>query len=134
VRRLLLAPMVAFAVTASAYSTVGEQIDRLQGGVDDLRGQATEIADRAQFCFAITRAVTSAEGGSSLDEASDAAEEVLTQAPDELRADAELVTTTLRDAADAGDPGALQDPEFQEAAQRLRDDTRELCDPTGDGD
>lgn len=123
--------MVALALAASACSAVDDQLDQLQGQVDDVVVQAEGIADRAQFCFAITRALTSLEGGSSADEASDAAEEVLTQIPDALREDAEVVATVLEEAAASGDTSTLDEPEFRDAADRLRDGTRDLCTSTG---
>jgi hypothetical protein len=101
-------------------------------GVDDqlaeLRGQAGDAGDRVQFCFAVTRALTAAEGGSSPAEARAAAEEVLTKVPDDLRADAELVAQRLREAEETGDRSVL-DEEFEAAARDLRDDTQDLCNP-----
>jgi hypothetical protein len=116
--------LVLLAPIASGCTVVGDQIERAQDG-------ASEVAERARFCFAVTRTLTSLDGGASLAEASDAAEEVLAQAPEELRADATIVADRLREAADSEDPSGLSDPEFREAAERLRDGTRELCDPTG---
>lgn len=126
-RLRVLVPVVALALAAGACSAVDDQLDQLQGRVDEVTEQAQTIADRAQFCFAITRTLTSLDGGSSLDEAHDAAEEVLTQIPDALRADAELVADALEEAATSGDPSRLDDEEFRAAAERLRDGTRELC-------
>lgn len=116
-RRLLL----ALVVLATACSGVGDQ-------VSDLRGRAGDAADRVQFCFAVTRALTAVDGGSTPAEAQAAAEEVLTQVPDELRPDAELVADRLRHAAETGDRSVL-DADFEAAAADLRDDTRAMCDP-----
>ncbi|WP_052664550.1 hypothetical protein [Nitriliruptor alkaliphilus] len=113
--------VVALAVLASACSGVNDQIS-------ELRGQADDTTDRVQFCLAVTRAVTAVDGGSSPAEAQAAAEEVLTQVPDEMRADAELVAQRLREAAEAGDRSAL-DEEFRTAAANLRDGTKAMCDP-----
>jgi hypothetical protein len=96
--------------------------------VDDLRAGADELTDQARFCLSVARTVSAIETGSP-ETAADAAEEVLAQAPDELREDARFVADRLREARD-GDREALQDPEVREAAERLRDRTRELCDPT----
>jgi hypothetical protein len=96
--------------------------------VDDLRADADELTDRARFCLSVARTASAIEAGSP-ETAADAAEEVLAQAPDELREDARFVADRLREARD-GDREALQDPEVREAAERLRDRTRELCDPT----
>jgi hypothetical protein len=96
--------------------------------VDDLRTGADELSDRARFCLSVARTASAIEAGSP-ETAADAAEEVLAQAPDELREDAGFVAERLRAARD-GDRDALEDPEVREAAERLRDRTRELCDPT----
>jgi hypothetical protein len=95
--------------------------------VDDLRADADELTDRARFCLSVARTASAIEAGSP-ETAADAAEEVLAQAPDELREDARFVADRLREARD-GDREALEDPEVREAAERLRDRTRELCDP-----
>jgi hypothetical protein len=113
--------LVALAVLASACSGVNDQ-------VSELRSRAGDASDRVQFCFAVTRALTSVDGGSSPAEAQAAAEEVLAQVPEELRADAELVAERLRQAAESGDRAALDD-EFRAAAENLRDQTQEMCDP-----
>lgn len=115
--------VVVLAVLASACSGVNDQIS-------ELRGRADDAADRVQFCLAVTRAVTAVDGGSSPAEAQAAAEEVLTQVPDEMRPDAELVAQRLREAAESGDRSAL-DEEFRTAAANLRDDARAMCDPRG---
>jgi hypothetical protein len=114
--------LVALAVLASACSGVSDRLDEVQG-------QADQLADRTQFCFAVTRALTSVDGGSSPSQARAAAEEVLAQVPDELRDDAQLVADRLRQASEENDTSVLDD-DFRAAAARLRDDTRELCDPT----
>ena len=114
--------LVALAVLASACSSVGDAL----GGVQT---RAEEVSDGAQFCFAVTRALTSVDGGSTPSQARGAAEEVLAQGPDDLRDDAQLVADRLRAAAESGDESVLDD-EFRAAAARLRDGTRELCDPT----
>lgn len=122
-RRTSLVSLLLLAAIASGCTTVGDQIERAQDG-------AAEVSERARFCFAVTRALTALDGGASLSEASDAAEEVLARVPDELRDDATVVAERLREAADSQDPSGLSDPEFREAAERLRDGTREQCDPT----
>ncbi len=129
-RRARLVPLVVLAFTVSACATADDQVDQLQDRLDDAVEGVGDIGDRAHFCFAITRALTGLDGGSSPEEARDAAEEVLTQVPDELRDDAELVADALRTAEETGDDAVLREPRFQEAAQRLRDDTRALCDPS----
>jgi hypothetical protein len=118
--------VVVIAVLATACSGVD---DDLSGRFDELRSSASDVADRSQFCFAVTRALTSVDGGSTPEQARAAAEEVLAQAPDEIRDDANLVADRLEQAAREDDTSVL-DEEFRAAAERLRDDTRALCDPT----
>ncbi|MEX1162145.1 MAG: hypothetical protein WEB03_01060 [Nitriliruptor sp.] len=113
--------VVVLALLASACTSVGNQLEGLQT-------RAVDTADRVQFCLAVTRALTSVDGGTAPSEAQAAAEEVLAQVPDELRADAELVADRLRETADTGDRSAL-DEEFRTAAASLRAGTQELCDP-----
>jgi hypothetical protein len=96
--------------------------------VDDLRAGADDLTERGRFCLSVARTASAIEGGSP-ETAADAAQEVLAQAPDELREDARLVADRLQ-AAREGDRDALRDPEIRDAAERLRDRTRELCDPT----
>lgn len=127
-QRPLVPTFLALALTVSACQAVDE-IPGLSERADEVSGSVEEVADQAQFCFAITRALTGVDGGTTPEQALEAAEEVLAQAPEELRDDAELVAETLGEAADADDPQRLEDEEFQAAAQRLRDGTRELCDP-----
>jgi hypothetical protein len=119
--RLLLLSSALLALVAVGCSDVGDRVDDLRGGADDL-------TERAQFCLSIARTATAIEAGSP-ETAAAAAEEVLAQAPDELRDDARFVADRLREARD-GDDDALRDPEVRAAAERLRDQTRELCDPT----
>jgi hypothetical protein len=98
------------------------------GRVDDLRAGADDVAERGRFCLSVARTATAMESGAT-GTAVAAAEEALAQAPDELRDDARFVADRLRAARD-GDEAALRDPELQATAERLRDRTRELCDPT----
>lgn len=120
--RTLVSMLLVAGLFAGGCSTVGE-------AVDDVRGRVDATADTARFCLAITRALTSLDGGTSPQQASDAAEEVLAQVPEELQDDARIVAEGLRHARD-GEAGALDDPAFRDAARRLRDRTRERCDPT----
>jgi hypothetical protein len=115
---LLLALLVLLAAGCSDVS------DR----VDDLRSGADDLSERAQFCLSVARTATAVEAGSP-ETAATAAEEALAQAPEELRDDARFIAERLRAARD-GDHDALDDPEVREAAERLHDQTRELCDPT----
>jgi hypothetical protein len=96
--------------------------------VDDLRAEAEGVTDRGRFCLSVARTATAIESRAT-HTAVAAAEEALAQAPDELRDDARFVADRLRAARD-GDDEALRDPELHETAERLRERTRELCDPT----
>jgi DNA-binding ferritin-like protein len=122
--------VAALVLSTSACATLGQQVDQVQERLDGAAEDVGDIGDRARFCFAITRALTGLDGGSSPEEARDAAEEVLAQVPDELRDDAELVADALRTAEETGDDGVLREARFREAAERLRADTRALCDPS----
>lgn len=121
--------LIVLVVLASACTGVSDELSGLQDRVSQVGDQAREVRDRAQFCLAVTRALASVDGGSSPSEAQTAAEEVLAQVPDELRADAQLVAERLRQAAEDGDRSVLDD-EFRAAGDRLYADTRALCDPT----
>jgi hypothetical protein len=109
------------AVTAVGCSDVRDRVDDLRSGADDL-------SEQAQFCLSVARTASAIDAGSP-ETAAAAADEALAQAPDELRDDARLVAERLRAARD-GDTGALREPEVREAAERLRDRTREMCDPS----
>lgn len=126
-RRLPLR-LAAAALLATACGGV-DDLTALRDQAGEVRGTISEVRDRAGFCFAVTRSLTAADGGTSPTQAYEAAEEVLAQAPDELRDDARTVTDALEQAAEQGDDSVLRSDEFRDAASRLRDRTRELCDP-----
>jgi hypothetical protein len=96
--------------------------------VDEVRSDGQELAETARFCLAIARAASAYEAGDPAT-AADAAEELLVQAPPELREDARGVVEALRRAQD-GEPEVLDDPELRAQLERLRTSTRERCDPT----
>jgi hypothetical protein len=116
---LLLAPLL-IAGSIGCTSTLER--------VDDLRTSTTEMSETARFCLTLARAVAAYETGSPRT-AADAVEELLVQAPPEVRDDAREVVEALRRAQD-GDRDALADAEVQAAIDRLRATTEELCDPT----
>lgn len=101
----------------------------VQDALGSARDRIDDTSDTARFCLAVTRAMTSLDGGTSTDQASQAAEEVLTQVPDALHEDARTVAEALRRARD-GDLSALDEAGFRDAATRLRDGARDRCDPT----
>ncbi|MFA9444069.1 hypothetical protein [Egicoccus sp. AB-alg6-2] len=100
----------------------------LQERVDDVRTGAQDLTDRARFCLSVARAASALESD-NFTTAADAAQEALAQAPEELRGDARKVADAAQAVRD-GDHSALQDPAVVAAAERLRDDTRAMCDPT----
>jgi hypothetical protein len=117
------APFFALPVAVIAILVAG--CAGLDTRVDDLRGDAEELSERARLCLSIARAVSAVESGSP-DTAEDAAEEVSAQAPDDLAATASEVVEHLRAAAEEGD-ASLRDPDLRAAVDRLREQTRELC-------
>lgn len=124
------APLRLAAVTLLVTACAGvDDLTSLRDQAGEAREAIGDIRDRASFCFAVTRSLTGAEGGTSPAQAYEAAEEVLAQVPDDLRDDARTVTAALEQAAEQGDDSALRSEEFRAAADRLRDRTRELCDP-----
>jgi glycerol dehydrogenase-like iron-containing ADH family enzyme len=113
---LLLVPLTILAAGC------GDVLDR----VDELRGGAEQVTDRARFCLAVTRAVAAVEANAP-DTAAEAAEEALATAPEDIDDAARALVDAVR-AAD-GDP--FRDDDVTRAAERLEDRTRELCDPLG---
>ncbi len=117
----------SLALTVAIVATLAGGCAGLDAGVEDLRGGAEDLSERARLCLSIARAVSAVESGSP-DTAEDAAAEVLAQAPDDLAATAGEVVDHLRAAAEAGDV-SLREVALHDAADRLREETRELCDP-----
>lgn len=98
--------------------------------VDALPAQAGSVVDQAQFCYSVARVLSGVEAGAVTPPVIDAAEEVLTQAPDDLRPQARAIVDALHDALDAGT--ALERSEtFDGALQDLQDGTRTMCEPQG---
>ncbi len=100
----------------------------VQDRIDQVRDSASELTDQARFCLTIARTVSAIESGSP-QTAAEAAEEAFAQAPEEVRADAEAVLDAIR-STDGGAAEALEDPDVRAAAERLRDRTADLCDPS----
>jgi hypothetical protein len=124
-----VSPRVAvLLVTALLALGLGACTD-VRDRVDAVAGDAAELTERARFCLNVTRALTAIDADDPATAAA-AAEELLAQAPDEVRGDARTVVEALR-AARHGDRDRLDDPEVQAAAERLRGTARDLCDPTG---
>lgn len=92
----------------------------VQDRVDEVRSQASDLGERARFCLAVARAVTSLESGNEQG-AADAAEEALAMAPAELEEDARAIAEALREGR------APADPQLTDAARRLARRTGQTC-------
>jgi hypothetical protein len=94
----------------------------------ELPQQAGSVADQARFCYSVTRTLQGVEAGNASHDVLDAAEEVLAQAPDDLRDHARTVSRALHDAADG--LGDLSDANGLDAAvERLREGVQTMCEP-----
>jgi predicted small secreted protein len=117
-----LAPLlIAASLVLSGCSTVRDE-------APDLPQQAGSVADQAQFCFAVTRALQGVAGGSVGKDVVDAAEEVLAQAPDDLRDHARTVAEAVRDSLEEGTV-RLRDEAVTDASEQLREGVRTMCEP-----
>lgn len=119
--RPLLLVLALLLVGSSACASTMER-------VDEARSSSQQLTETARFCLTLARAVAAHEAGSP-GTAADAAEELLVQAPPEVRDDARIVAEALRRAQD-GDTDALNDPALHDTLERLQETARELCDPT----
>jgi hypothetical protein len=111
---------VVLLVTTAACADVADRLD-------EVRSDSDEVTQTARFCLSLARAAAAIETGSP-DTAADAAEEVLVHAPEDVREDARIVVEGIRRAEERGER-AWEDPEVREAIERLRERTRDLCDP-----
>jgi hypothetical protein len=116
----LLALVVSLALAAGCSDVRDTSVELPQ--------QAGSVADQARFCYSVTRALQGIEAGDASRDTLDAAEEVLAQAPDELRDHARTVARSLRDAADGLAELAEADG-LEAAADSLRDGVRTMCEP-----
>lgn len=120
-RRALCFPLAAFLL--AGLTGCADVADRFEG----LRAGAEDATDSARFCLSLARAAAALDTGSP-DTAADAVEELLVHAPDRVRDDARTVVDGVRRAEERGED-VWEDEEIRAAVARLRDDTRELCDP-----
>ena len=120
------AATVALLLLGGAVSGACSGVEQ---GVEDVRTTAQDLTTRARFCLNVTRAATALEDG-NYQTAANAAQEALAQAPEELRSDARKLAEAAETVRD-GNHEALDDPSLAAAAERLKDNTRSLCDPTG---
>jgi predicted small secreted protein len=119
--RPLASLLLAVSLALSGCSTVRDE-------APDLPQQAGSVADQAQFCFAVTRALQGVSGGSVGKDVVDAAEEVLAQAPDDLREHARTVAEAIHDSLEEGTV-RLRDEAVTEASEQLREGVRTMCEP-----
>jgi hypothetical protein len=119
VRRVLARlVLVALPLTLGAC---GDAVDTVREGVQD-------AATLVQFCSAAVE-VAQAVDDRDWDRAIERGEVMVAEAPDEIRPDAQTVLDGAKRIRD-GDAAAAQDQEFQAAAERVRDYSRDRCDPT----
>jgi hypothetical protein len=112
--------LVVGLVLASGCGTVRDS-------ASELPQQAGSVADQAQFCFSVTRSLQGVESHNPSRDVLDAAEEVLAQAPDDLRDHARTIAAALHDAAEG--LGELRGGDVEEAVTALRDGVRSMCEP-----
>ncbi len=126
-RRAVLILTLA-AVLGTAAGACADVATQVSDGVEQLRGEAPELSDRARYCLALTRVATAIESGSPTT-AQDAAEELLAQTPDDLTAEAQAVVDELRRVlADSG--ADLRDAELRAAIDQLGARSLERCEPS----
>lgn len=99
----------------------------VRAGYEEAQDAVGQMTDRTRFCLSLTRALTAIEATSPAT-AHDAIEEAVAQAPDDHLEDVRALADAVRAVSDQGADG-LRDPELQSAADRLRERTRDLCDP-----
>jgi hypothetical protein len=121
-------PVVGLAACADVRERVEDVTATARDRIEDVSDDAQEAVDHTRFCLDVARAASAIEGGSP-ETAADAAQEILAQAPDELRNDATWLAERLR-GSERELAEALKDPQVQVTIDRLRDQTRELCTPT----
>lgn len=100
----------------------------VRDNAQELPQQAGSVADQAQFCFSVTRTLSGVEARNTSRNVLDAAEEVLAQAPDDLREHARIVTDALHDAAD-GVAGFDANDGLEDAVTELREGVSTMCAP-----
>lgn len=121
-------PVFGLAACADVRDRVEDVTASARDRVEDVTSGAQDATDRTRFCLDVARAASAIEGGSP-ETAADAAQEILAQAPDELRNDATWLAERLR-GTDQELAEALEDPQVQVTIERLQEQTRELCTPT----
>ncbi len=97
------------------------------GAQEDAQEAIGQMGDRGRFCLSLARGITAIESGAP-GTASEALEEAVTQAPDDLLEDVRALADAVRAAQGQGVEG-LRDPELRAAADTLFERTRSLCEP-----
>lgn len=120
-RPLVLALTCTLALSLGGCDTVTETLQ-------DTRETVSEGLQRLQWCTAAFRLGAAVER-QDLEAGRSAAEDLRTNAPDELEGDLDVILAAI-DEAEAGDPEALQDPAVRDAGQRVLAAAETQCDPT----
>lgn len=107
-----------------ALGTAADKVSEAAGNAGDAAGEAV---DNAQFCTAAFQTVD-ALNGNDIDGAIDHGEDMVAEAPDDIRGDAQRVLDGAK-AFQGGDQQAVQSAEFRAAADNVEAYTRDKCDP-----
>lgn len=105
----------------ASCSTVDEAVEGAQNAVED-------VVDNVQYCAAAIQ-VADAVNNENWDRAISAGEDLVANAPDEIRPEAQTVLDGAREIRD-GNRARAADPEFRQAAEQVEQFTRDHCDPT----
>lgn len=107
--------------------TAGEVAEDVGDAVGDAATEVSELADLVGFCDAARRADEAVEARNAGD-ALEAAEDLAAEAPEDVASEAGTVLEGVRAWHD-GDQTAVEDEDFQQAAEDVRAYTEERCDP-----
>ncbi len=121
--------LLGAALLAGACTEVDQAVDEVGQVVDEVTTRADEAVTTARYCAQALQ-VAEAIANRDVDAAVDAGRALVEVAPPELRGDAEVVLAAA-ERAQGGDLSALDDAEVQAAADRLRAETQQTCNPAG---
>lgn len=128
---LLTALTLALGAAACSDDEVEDAVDTAVEEVSEAAGEvadtASELSDLAGFCTAAYRTQDAIEDREPED-ALEAAEDLVAEAPEDIRPQAETVLEGAQ-AFQEGDEGAIEDEGFQTAVTELVDYTQDRCDP-----
>lgn len=125
--RRTLAALAVLALPLS-LSACGDAVETVQEGINQATEQAQDAATLVQFCKAALD-VANAVNDQDWNRAIERGEVMLAEAPDEIRPDAQTVLDGAKRIRD-GEMQVAQDEGFQAAAERVKQYTRDRCDPT----